>query len=113
MADLDRWHEARRLAKDRSGVTAAEERHERLYNERCAASERVACTRARTLSGMLAKLAFIAPNYDADEVLEFGTGEMGTAEQIPVSVAVDYKLSVEGAPNGSNDRLIVVRRSTD
>jgi hypothetical protein len=42
-------------------------------------------------------------NYDADEVLEFGTGETGTAEQILVSVAVDYKLGVEGA---QIDRMI-------
>jgi hypothetical protein len=52
--------------------------------------------RARTLSGMLAKLAFISPDFDADEVLEFGTADMGTFEKILVSVAVDFKLGVDG-----------------
>jgi hypothetical protein len=93
---LDEWNVMRRAVRDRSGVTAAQERQDALYSERRAVSERVACTRARTLSGMLAKLAFIAPDYDADEVLEFGTGELGTSEQILISVAVDYKLGVEG-----------------
>jgi hypothetical protein len=86
----------RRLARDRSGVTAAHERQDALYSERRAARERVACMRARTLSGMLAKLAFIAPDYDADEVLEFGMADMGTSEKILISVAIDYKLGVEG-----------------
>jgi hypothetical protein len=96
IAALDEWDEARRLARDRSGETAAQERHEQLYDERCDACERVAAMRARTLSGMLAKLAFISPDFDADEVLEFGTADMGTFEKILVSVAVDFKLGVDG-----------------
>jgi len=62
-----------------------EERQEQLCGEREEARERVASTRARTLVGMLAKLAFIAPDVEA-----------GTSETILYSVAVDYKLGVEG-----------------
>jgi hypothetical protein len=38
----------------------------------------------------VAKLAFIAPGFDAEEVLELAA-EMGTSEQMLFSVAVDYK----------------------
>jgi hypothetical protein len=94
---LDEWKEMRRLARDRSGETAAKERSRQFYNEMDDACARVATTRARTLSGMLAKLAFIAPDFEAEEMLDLGTAaEMGSSEQILVSVAVDYKLGVEG-----------------
>jgi hypothetical protein len=89
------WKAARRLARARSGQTAAEERHEQLYDEKCDACERVATTRAHTLSGMLAKLAFIASDFEADELTRT-TADMGTSDKILVSVAVDYKLGVEG-----------------
>jgi hypothetical protein len=39
---------------------------------------------------MLAKLAFIASGFDAEEVLELAA-EMGTSEQMLFSLAVDYK----------------------
>jgi hypothetical protein len=60
VAAHDEWKEARRVAKDRSGETAAEEWAEQLFNEKYDACDRVACYRARTLAGILAKLAFIA-----------------------------------------------------
>lgn len=91
VAAHDQWNEARRLARDRSGETAAEELQERLYNERCDACDRIALKRALTLNGMLAKLAFIAPDFDAQEELDGGTSEV-----ILKSIAVDYKLGVEG-----------------
>jgi hypothetical protein len=39
---------------------------------------------------MLAKLAFIASGFDAEEVLELAA-EIGTFEQMLFSLAVDYK----------------------
>jgi hypothetical protein len=49
VAALGQWNEARRLARERSGETAAEERSEQLYNESYDAYARIASTRARTL----------------------------------------------------------------
>ena len=80
--------EACRVAKDRSGETAAEEWAEQLFNEKYDACERVASKRALTMRGLLAKLAFIAGDFDADEEL---SAEMGTSEKILFSVAVDFK----------------------
>jgi hypothetical protein len=51
---------------------------------------RVATTRARTLSGVLAKLALIAPDFD-DESASDLPGEMGTPPAILFSIAVDFK----------------------
>ena len=96
IAAFDEWKEARQLAEDRSGEAAAEERLEQLFNERYDACERVARYRARTLAGMLAKLAFIAGDFDGEEDLP---AEMGTSERILFSVAVDFKaLQAAGAP---------------
>jgi hypothetical protein len=90
IAALDHRYEALQVASDRSGETAAEERLERLWEEKYAAGARVANTRARTLSGVLAKLAFIAPDFDDESASEL-PAEMGPSESILFSVAVDFK----------------------
>jgi hypothetical protein len=89
IAALGSWADARRLARDRSGETAAEERYQSLFNEKYDAYTRVANTRARTLSGVLAKLAFIASDFD-ESASEF-PAELGTFPGILFSVAVDFK----------------------
>jgi hypothetical protein len=89
IAALDRWNEVRRVARDRSGETAAEERVGQLWDEKADACSRVANFRARTLSGILAKLALIAP--DVDESASEFPAEVGTSEPILFSVAVDFK----------------------
>jgi hypothetical protein len=90
------WKEACRIARARSGQTTAEERHEKLYDEKVEACERVARTRAHTLNGMLAKLAFVAADFEACE-LAGTTADMGTSDKILISIAVDYQLGLEGA----------------
>jgi hypothetical protein len=104
IAALDHRNEARRVAKDRSGETAANDRLEQLEDEKDDARNRVATTRARTLSGVLAKLALIAPDFDDESASEL-PGEMGTSPEILFSIAVDFKelkagqaLSRENAP---------------
>jgi hypothetical protein len=47
-------------------------------------------TRARTLSGVLAKLALIASDFDEESASEL-PGEMGTSPEILFSIAVDFK----------------------
>ena len=93
IAAHDEWREMRRLAEDRSGATTAQERSDRLFEENADACERVARMRALTLAGMLAKLALIDPDFDAEEML---TADMGTSEQLLASVAIDYRRGVEG-----------------
>jgi hypothetical protein len=88
VAALDQWNEARRLARERSGETAAEERSEQLYNESYDARARIASTRARTLSGMLAKLAFIASG--------FGVGACGRNGNVRAN-AVQRRGGLQGA----------------
>lgn len=90
VAALDEWREMRRVARDRSGETSADELLEKIQAEYDEACERVASTHARTLSGVLAKLAFIAPDLDAETWMKRGA-EGGTHEEILYSVAVDYK----------------------
>jgi hypothetical protein len=90
IAALGSWADARRLARDRSGETAAEERYQSLFNEKYDAYTRVANTRARTLSGVLAKLALIASDFDDESASEL-PAEMGASEPILFSVAVDFK----------------------
>jgi hypothetical protein len=90
IAALDHRNEARLAAADRSGETAAEERLEQLSNKKDDAYVRVANTRARTLSGVLAKLALIAPDIDDESASEL-PAEVGTFEPILFSVAVDFK----------------------
>jgi hypothetical protein len=75
---------------DRSGETAAEERLEHLMDEKYDACNRVANTHARTLSGVLAKLALIAPDFDDESASEL-PAEMGTSPEILFSIAVDFK----------------------
>jgi hypothetical protein len=90
---FEQWNEARRLARDRSGETAAHERREALYSEMGDAALRVASKRACTLSGILAKLDFIAPDFDSVEHFEGGTS---SEEAILASIVVDYKFGVDG-----------------
>jgi hypothetical protein len=90
IAALDHRREALRVARDRSGESAAEERLEQLLDEKDDACNRVANTRARTLSGVLAKLALIAPDFDEKSASEL-PGEMGTSPEILFSIAVDFK----------------------
>jgi hypothetical protein len=89
IAALDLRYEALQVARDRSGETAADERYQSLFNEKYDAYARVANTRARTLSGVLAKLAFIASDFD-ESASEF-PAEAGPSEPILFSVAVDFK----------------------
>jgi len=88
IAARDQWQAARRLAQERSAETAAEERQEQLYNERGDACDRIARKRALTLSGLLAKLAFVAPDFEHFELEEELEG--GTSEVILTSIAVDF-----------------------
>ena len=90
IAALDHRNEARRVAEDRSGETAAKDRFNQLWGEKDEACNRVSITRARTLSGVLAKLALIASDFD-DELASGLPGEMGTSPEILFSVAVDFK----------------------
>jgi hypothetical protein len=90
IAAMDHRREGIRVAEDRSGETAAEERRKQLSAEKYGAYERVANTRARTLSGVLAKLALIAPDFDDESASEL-PGEMGTSPEILFSIAVDFK----------------------
>jgi hypothetical protein len=89
IAAMDHRKEALQVARDRSGETAADERFQQLMDEKYGAYERVANTRARTLSGLLAKLALIAP--DVDESASEFSAEVGPSEPILFSVAVDFK----------------------
>jgi hypothetical protein len=90
----DQWIEERKRAKERSGERAVQERQEQLCGEMSEARERVGSTRARTLAGMLAKLALIAPEFEDEE--EWAS-DVGTSEMVLISVAADYRLGVEGA----------------
>ena len=90
IAALDEWNDAKRVAEDRSGETAANERFEQLREESDDAYKRVADTRARTLSGILAKLAFIAPDFDDASASEL-PADMGISPEVLFSVAVDFK----------------------
>lgn len=80
IAALDHRNEARRIAEDRSGETAANERLEQLMDEKDEVCKRVSITRARTLSGVLAKLALIASDFDDESASEL-PGEMGTSRK--------------------------------
>jgi hypothetical protein len=90
IAALDHRNEARRIAEDRSGETAANERLEQLMDEKYEVCNRVSITRARTLSGVLAKLALIASDFDDESASGFPAG-VGASEPILFSVAVDFK----------------------
>ena len=71
IAALDHRNEARRVAEDRSGETAAKDRFNQLWDEKDEACNRVSITRARTLSGVLAKLALIASDFDDSRLRSF------------------------------------------
>jgi hypothetical protein len=89
IAALDHRNEALRVARDRSGETAADERVEQRMDEKYDAYTRVANARAPTLEGILAKLALIAS--DVDESASEFSAEVGASEPILFSVAVDFK----------------------
>ena len=102
IAALDHRNEARRVAEDRSGETAAKDRFNQLWGEKDEACNRVSITRARTLSGVLAKLALIASDFDDESASEL-PGEMGMSPEILFSVAVDFKeLKAGRALSGEN-----------
>jgi hypothetical protein len=90
IAAVDRRYEEHLAAAGRSGETAAYERFKQFRDEKYAAYERVANTRARTLSGVLAKLALITPDVDDEWASELPS-EVGTSEPILFSLAVDFK----------------------
>ena len=90
----DRWLEERKLAKERSGERAVTEWQEQLCGEMNEARRLVGSTRARTLAGMLAKLALIAPEFEEED--EWAS-DVGPCEKVLISVAADYRLGVEGA----------------
>jgi hypothetical protein len=94
IAAYDQWQEERKLAKERSGEMAVEKWQEQLCGEMNEARLRVGSTRARTLAGMLAKLALIAADFESEEDFE---SDIGSSEKVLFSVAVDYRLGVEGA----------------
>jgi hypothetical protein len=93
IAAFDQWIGDRKLAEERSDERAVTEWQEQLCGEMCDARQRVGSMRARTLAGMLAKLALIAPEFeDEDE----WASDVGPSERILISVAADYRLGVEG-----------------
>jgi hypothetical protein len=95
IAAVGHRREEYRVARDRSGETAAYERFKQFRDEKYAAYERVANTRAWTLSGVLAKLALIAPDVDDEWASELPS-EVGTSEPILFSLAVDFKSLTAG-----------------
>jgi hypothetical protein len=105
-AELFAAIEAAREAKARA-VAAADDSPEAdtLDSEEYEAGDRVAKTPARTFSGLLAKLALVAPDFDAGSTSEL-PAEMGTSPAILFSIAVDYK-----ALAGAIDALEAARKS--
>jgi hypothetical protein len=93
IAAYDQWIEERQRAKDRSGEMAVEKWQEQLCGEMNEARLRVGSTRARTLAGMLAKLALIAPEFEEEDEW---SSDVGSCEKVLISVAADYRLGVEG-----------------
>jgi hypothetical protein len=102
IAAYDQSQEERKLAKERSGERAVTEWQEQLCGEMSEARQRVGSMRARTLAGMLAKLAIIAPEFeDEDE----WASDVGPSERVLISVAADYRLGVEGVnPASSSEK---------
>jgi hypothetical protein len=90
IAALDRRKEALQVARDRSGETAANDRYKSRFDEKYDAYTRVSITRARTLSGVLAKLALIASDFDDESASEL-PAEVGQSEPILYSIAADFK----------------------
>jgi hypothetical protein len=66
------------------------ERYQQLWEERWDAYDRVADTRARTLNGILAKLALVAPDFNDESASEL-PAEMGISPDVLFSIAVDFK----------------------
>jgi hypothetical protein len=102
IAAYDQWQEERKLAKERSGERAVTEWQEQLCAEMSEARRLVGSTRARTLTGMLAKLALIAPEFEEGD--EWAS-DIGSSETVLWSVAIDYRLGVEGvSPASSSEK---------
>jgi hypothetical protein len=87
---LDDYRGAQQVARDCSGEDAANDRFDQLWGEKYDVYSRVANTRARTLSGVLAKLALIASDFDDESASEL-PAEMGMSPEILFSIAVDFK----------------------
>jgi hypothetical protein len=92
IAAFDQWIDEYKLAKERSGERAVQLWQEQLCAEN-EARRLVGSTRARTLAGMLAKLALIAPEFEEED--EWAS-DVGPCEKVLISVAADYRLGVEG-----------------
>jgi hypothetical protein len=69
VAALDQWNEARGLARHEA-AKLPRRNGANSFTKRVTTPARASRARARTLSGMLAKLAFTASGFDAEEVLE-------------------------------------------
>lgn len=85
IAAADQWRTARRQAEERSGEVDAATRCDQLGDEWTRLLARIATTPARTMAGILAKLAVAAPYFAADEL-----GEHVGMDGILTSVAVDF-----------------------
>jgi hypothetical protein len=82
----DSWQADVARAKEASGYSAAERRCDEISDQRQEIWRRIAATRAKTVKGMLAKLAFVAPLYNVED----GDGPGSTGDHILDSVAMDY-----------------------
>jgi hypothetical protein len=87
----EQWLEARQASCDRSGAPALYDRYLELCAENRPLLHRIARTRALTMSGIWAKLALIATDFNEDEISDDG----GTSGNILRSIAVDYQRGAE------------------
>jgi hypothetical protein len=75
------------------------ERYQQLWGERYDAYARVADTHARTMNGILAKVALVAPDFNDESASEL-PAEMGMSPHVLFSIAVDFKeLKANGVSN--------------
>jgi hypothetical protein len=81
----DQWKEERHQAKVRSGELDAWNRAEELLSEEEKLWARIASTPAKTVAGMMAKLAFVAPHCECLEL-----EDNGSSEDMLFSVAHDF-----------------------
>jgi hypothetical protein len=82
----DQWKAARHEAKVSSGELDAWNRSDELLDEKHKLWRRIMMTPAHTEAGMMAKLALVAPYFDAAELEDVEE----TADGILASVAVDF-----------------------
>jgi hypothetical protein len=83
----DQWKAARHEASVRSGELDAWNRSDELLDEKHKLWRRIMMMPAQTEAGMMAKLALVAPYFDAAELEDVEE----TADGILASVAVDFK----------------------